>query len=190
MKKILILMGSPRPAGNTASLVKVFEEAVESLGAEYETLNLYGMDLRGCTACRTCQKDWTTFGCPQKDHMQMVFDRIMAADMIVLASPIYSWYCTPPMKAVIDRMVYGMNKFYGAEKGPSLWAGKELALITTCGYPPEKGADLWEQGMKRYCRHSALVYRGMLCERHMGYDRDFMDEEKIAHTKKFAEELI
>lgn len=190
MKKVLILMGSPRPAGNTASLVKVFEEAAAELGAESETLNLYDMNLRGCLACRACQKDWTIFGCPQQDDMQGIFDRIMAADLIVLASPIYSWYCTTPMKAVLDRMVYGMNKFYGEEKGPALWAGKELAIITTCGYPPEKGADLWEQGVKRYCKHSSLTYRGMLCERHMGYNREFMDEDKIACTKKFAEELI
>jgi len=34
-------------------------------------------------------------------------------DLLVLASPIYSWYCSPPMKAVLDRLVYGMNKYYG-----------------------------------------------------------------------------
>lgn len=47
-----------------------------------------------------------------------------------LATPIYSWYCTPPMKALLDRLVYGMNKYYGDEKGPSLWnaCGKKFWL--------------------------------------------------------------
>lgn len=54
---------------------------------------------------------------------------------------------TAPFAAELDRLVYGMNKYYGREKGPSLWEGKPVALIATCGYPVEKGADLWEAGM-------------------------------------------
>ena len=71
--------------------------------------------------------------------MQEIFDSVLACDLLVLATPIYSWYCTPPMKAVLDRLVYGMNKYYGREKGPSLWEGKPVALIATCGYPEEGG---------------------------------------------------
>ena len=63
---------------------------------------------------------------------------------------------TAPFAAELDRLVYGMNKYYGREKGPSLWEGKPVALIATCGYPVEKGADLWEAGMQRYCKHSRL----------------------------------
>ena len=37
------------------------------------------------------------FGCPQADDMQAVFDGVSACDLLVLATPIYSWYCTPPM---------------------------------------------------------------------------------------------
>ena len=85
--------------------------------------------------------------------------------------------------------MYGMNKYYGEEKGPSLWAGKPLALVTTCGYPPEKGADLWETGMRRYCRHSQLEYLGMLAERHLGYDTVFMDQDKEVRAVAFADEL-
>lgn len=94
----------------------------------------------------------------------------------MLAIPIYSWYCTPPMKVVLDRLVYGMNKYYGEEKGPSLWEGKQVALITTCGYRPENGADLWESGVRRYCKHSRLNYLGMLTERDLGYSSIFMDD--------------
>lgn len=71
------------------------------------------------------------------------------------------------MKAVLDRLVYGMNKYYGEQKGPALWESKAVALLTTCGYPPEKGADLWESGVKRYCKHSQLRY-AMLAEHDPG----------------------
>ena len=188
--KVCILMGSPRKEGNTAALLTPFGEELQSAGAETEVHWLYDLDIRPCMACRACQKDWTVFGCAQKDDVQMLFDRILASDLIVLATPIYSWYCTPPMKALLDRLVYGMNKFYGEEKGPSLWAGKPLALLTTCGYRPEKGVDLFEEGLRRYCKHSGLQYLGSHAERHLGYGTVFMDQEKDERTRAFARNLL
>ena len=187
--KVCILMGSPRKNGNTAHLLKPFMDELEKQRQVCELVWLYDKDLKPCTACRICQKDWSTFGCPQRDDMQELFDRVLACNLLVLATPIYSWYCTPPMKAVLDRLVYGMNKYYGEKRGPSLWAGKMLALITTCGYPPDRGADLWEEGITRYCRHSQLQYVGMLAERHLDYRTDFMDADKAAHAVKFAKIL-
>ena len=122
--------------------------------------------------------------------MEEIFNCILSSDLIILASPIYSWYCTPPMKVLLDRMVYGMNKYYGAKRGPALWAGKSVALVTTCGYPPEKGADLLAEGLRRYCRHSKLKWLGMLAERHMGYDTVFMDQEKADRARRFARDCL
>lgn len=188
--KCCILMGSPRKSGNTAALLEPFMNELRKNKVECELVWLYDLEIHPCVACRGCQKDWTRFGCRYEDDGQMLFDKIIGSDMLILTSPIYSWYCTPPMKAVLDRMVYGMNKYYGEERGPALWAGKKMALITTCGYRPEKGADLWEEGMKRYCKHSQLQYIGMLAERHLGYGSEFMDDEKAAHAKAFARQLI
>lgn len=190
MKRVLILMGSPRKAGNTAALLAPFCEALEQGGAETETVWLYDREIRPCRACRICQRDWTVFGCPQGDDVQDLFDRVLAADLIVLATPIYSWYCTAPMKALLDRLVYGMNKFYGETRGPSLWEGKAVALLLSCGYRPEKGCDLFETGMRRYCAHSRLRYLGSHAERHLGYDEPFMDEEKTERVRAFAGTLL
>ena len=188
--KALILMGSPRKEGNTAALAAPFVDELKKAGAECTIFDVYDMDLRPCVACRTCQTDWTIFGCPQDDDMQQIFDAAMEADLIVAASPIYSWYCTPPTKNVLDRLVYGMNKYYGEEMGPSIWKGKKMALISTCGYPVEKGADLWEEGMKRYAKHSRLQYVGMVCERQRNYGEQFMDAEKEAKMRAFAAQCM
>ena len=185
----LVLMGSPRKNGNTAALLAPFCAELERHGWGHETVWLYEKAIAPCTACRACQKDWSGFGCAVRDDAYALFDKVLACDLLVLATPIYSWYCTPPMKALLDRFVYGMNKYYGAEKGPALWAGKRVASIATCGYPPEKGADLWEEGLKRYCKHSRLVWAGMLAERHLGYDIPFMDEEKARRAAAFAATL-
>lgn len=188
--KALILTGSPRKGGNTASLTAPFVDELKANGVECTTFDVYDMDLRPCVACRTCQKDWSIFGCPQDDDMQQIFDAALEADLIVAASPIYSWYCTPPIKNALDRLVYGMNKYYGEEMGPSIWKGKRMALISTCGYPVEKGADLWEEGMKRYAKHSRLQYVGMVCERQRNYGEQFIDEEKEAKMRAFAKQCI
>ncbi len=190
MKRVLILMGSPRQQGNTAALLEPFCQELKHGGAETEVVRLYDRDIRPCRACRACQKDWTVFGCPQQDDVHSIFDRALTADLMVLATPIYAWYCTAPMKALLDRLVYGMNKFYGETRGPSLWEGKAMALLLTCGYRPEKGCDLFETGMKRYCAHSRLRYLGSHAERHLGYDVSFMDEEKAERTRAFARLLL
>ncbi len=90
----------------------------------------------------------------------------------------------------MDRLVYGMNKYYGEEKGPSLGEGKNLALITTCGYPPKKGSDLWEEGIRRYAKHSKFNYKGSISEHDLGNTEKFMDEEKSFRAKAFAKSLI
>ena len=185
-----VLMGSPRKSGNTAALIKPFLEELELRNVRGETIWLYDKQIFPCTACRACQKDWTIFGCASHDDAGELFDTILARDLIVLATPSYSWYCTPPMKAILDRLMYGMNKYYGDAKGPSLWAGKKVALVVTCGYKPEKGADLLEEGIKRYCRHSQLNYLGMLAERDLGYQSVFWDEEKEKNSRSFAQEIL
>jgi len=93
------------------------------------------------------------------------------------------------MKALLDCLVYGMNKYYGNEKGPVFWAGKKVALITTCGYHTEKDSDLFQIGMERYCKHSKLTYMGMLSERDFGYQYTFMDNEKESRTRAFEKSL-
>lgn len=187
---VCALMGSPRKDGNTNMLLNPFLAELGRKGCGHDLFWLHDLSLEPCVACRACQQDWTVFGCPVEDDLHPIFDCVLASDLIVLATPIYSFFCTPPMKAVLDRLVYGMNKYYGDKKGPSLWAGKRVAIITTCGYKPEKGADLFEEGIKRYCKHSQLRYAGMLAERHRGYDTVFWSDDKGERAAAFAAGLV
>lgn len=188
--KFCILMGSPRKKGNTAALLNPFIQELKLQDIQHDMIWLQDKQIAPCIACRTCQKDWTGFGCHYQDDVQEIFDKVYNCDLIILATPIYCWYCTAPMKAMLDRLMYGMNKFYGDERGPSLWAGKKVAIITSCGYSPEKGADLFEEGIKRYCKHSQLQYIGILAERDYGYNTSFMTDEKEEHVRLFANDLI
>ena len=187
--RVCILMGSPRKNGNTNALRLPFQDELEQLGHTVTTHWLYDLDIRPCTACRTCQRDWSGMGCAIRDDVPRLAEAILQSDLLVLATPIYSWYCTPPMKALLDRLVYGLCKYYGEEKRPSLLWGRRAAILTTCGYRPEKGADLFEEGIRRYCKHTGMIYAGMLAERHLGYDVPFMDGEKEQRARAFARTL-
>ena len=187
--KAAVFRGSPRKHGNTNSITDLTVRTLEELGWTITDFDLYRMDVRPCLACRECQKDWNIVSCAQRDDMEQIFSACQESDLLVLSTPIYSWYCTPPAKAMLDRLVYAMNMYYGGSRGPSLWEGKTMALITTCGYPPDKGSDLLEEGIRRYCRHSRLNYAGMLCERHMGYEIPFMDDAKAGRARDFARRL-
>ena len=74
------------------------------------------------------------------------------ADPISLATPIYAWYCTAEMKAVLDRH-YGFNKYYGSAEG-NLWQGRKVGIIATHGYPADYACGPFEQGIARLCKHS------------------------------------
>lgn len=185
-----ILFASPRKQGNTAALLVPFVTECAALGAEVEQISLYQRNVRPCLGCMACQNQMEGTGCVQHDDFQAIFQAMAASQLLVLATPIYAWYCTAPMKALADRAIYAGNKRYGRQRGPALLAGRRVATLVTCGYPEEKGADLWEAGVKRWCRHGGMEYSGMLCRRDLGPGVPFMDEEKEQAARAFARELI
>ncbi len=187
--QVCILMGSFRKKGNTATLLQPFIKELEKLGASIEYITLCDMHLEPCTACWTCQDIFDKPGCPKQDDMHVVFDAVIKADCIVFATPVYSWYCTPPMKAVLDRLVFAMNKYYGEKEGPCLWEGKPCALITTCGYEIEAGAGVLEEGLRRYSKHSRLNYLGKLAVRDIKGISYFKNETAVAAAEEFARKV-
>lgn len=76
--KCCILMGSPRRNGNTAALLKPFIEELATYGVEHELIWLYDKNIEPCVACRTCQIDWSIFGCKYNDDVQNIFDKVLA----------------------------------------------------------------------------------------------------------------
>ena len=74
------------------ALLAPFCSELEEAGAGTRTVRLYDKRIEPCVACRACQKDISSFGCAQRDDVQEIFDQVLAADLIVLATPIYAWY--------------------------------------------------------------------------------------------------
>jgi multimeric flavodoxin WrbA len=187
--KVMVLQGSPRKHGNTAQLAAPVIAALEKSGAEITERWLYDYDIHGCLGCKACQNVPDSFGCIQKDDMNTLFEETIAADLILLVTPIYCWYCTAPMKAFLDRFIYGSCKFYGKQKMPPLTTGKTCALITTLGYPIEM-SHLLSDGVKMLCKHGKMTYGGALVGRDLGKGGDFLTPELQEQAEAFAAALL
>jgi len=181
-------MASPRLRGNTAELVKPFVQELEENNCDVTYITLSDKDIRPCKGCYTCQDIEGRYGCVQDDDVPTIMETIIESDCVVLATPIYTWYCTAPMKALLDRH-YGLNKFYGDASG-SLWKGKKIAIIATHGYDVSYAAEPFETGVKRLCEHSELEYLGLYSVRHVEGKRDFKTETAIKGSRDFASDLI
>lgn len=108
--KVLGLFGSPRRGGNTEILLEEALKGAEREGAEIERLYLSVLDITPCTECHGCDE---TGSCVILDDMQKIYPRLLEADIIILASPIFFYGVTAWAKTVIDR-------------SQALWAKKYL----------------------------------------------------------------
>lgn len=183
---VLILMGSPRLNGNTAELCKPFTEELRANGATVRYVTLADKDIKPCKGCYACQEVSGAYGCCQKDDMPI--EDILWADVIVLATPIYAWYCAAPMKNVLDRH-YGFNKYYGSAEG-SLWAGKRVAILATHGYEGAYATDPFKMGVERLCKHSDLTYIGLYSVQDEDNLASFQAIDAITGAKAFARKVL
>lgn len=181
-------MGSPRAVSNTEELCKPFTAECESLGAQVHTLRLSDRNIAPCKGCYACQNVAGEYGCVQQDDMQTVVNEIVWADLLVLATPIYAFYCAAPMKNVLDRH-YGLNKFYGSAEG-SLWAGKQVAIIATHGYDADYATKPFELGVQHLCEHSNLNYVGLYSVQDDDDLASFQTNEAKAGARAFARKLL
>ncbi|MDD1686227.1 flavodoxin family protein [Methanoregula sp.] len=97
---VLGISGSPHRHGNTETLLDSFLDGARSAGAVVEKVVLKDLDYSACRGCNACHKDGE---CIVKDDAIPLFERMMAADCVVVASPIYSMGITAQLKGFIDR---------------------------------------------------------------------------------------
>ena len=102
MKKVLIISSSPRKGGNSDILCDEFAAGAKEAGSTVEKVRIADKKIGYCTGCYVCQK---TGKCAIKDDAKKVIDKMMAADVIVLASPVYFYSISAQLKALIDRTV-------------------------------------------------------------------------------------
>ena len=102
MKKVLVVLGSPRKSGNSATLAQNAIAAAEAEGAEVEKFYLHELDIKPCNACEVC-REGDELDCNIDDDMKILYPKLREADSIVIASPIYWFTFSAQTKLFMDR---------------------------------------------------------------------------------------
>jgi multimeric flavodoxin WrbA len=109
--KVVAINGSARKGGNTAILLGYVLRELEAEGIETELVELSGMRVHGCLACRECSANKNRRCAQIKDDGNTLIEKMIEADGVLLGSPTYVTDVSAEIKALIDRacMVSGAN---------------------------------------------------------------------------------
>ena len=99
-KTVLVISTSPRKNGNSDALADAFIRGAQQAGNQVEKINLYDKTIGFCKGCLTCQ---STQRCIIDDDASAIAQRMLTADVIVFATPIYYYGMCGQMKTLLDR---------------------------------------------------------------------------------------
>jgi multimeric flavodoxin WrbA len=121
--KILIILGSPRKKGNSATLAAEVARAAVGGGADVETIYLNGMNIKPCQGCEKCHE--SNSGCAIEVDMTLLYSKLQEASSVVIASPVYWFNMSAQTKIFIDRL-YAVCVGQG-----NVLKGKNVAIVLT-----------------------------------------------------------
>ncbi len=138
--KIIALYGSPRRKGNTATLLKKAVEGARDAGADVEEIVLRDLKLSPCLEIYGCLK---AGDCAIKDDFQGVRDKILDAQGLMLASPVFFYAVSSHTKILMDRFQSLWVKKYWVEKtSPEQQTNTRKGLFISVG--ATKGKKLFD----------------------------------------------
>jgi multimeric flavodoxin WrbA/putative sterol carrier protein len=135
-------------------------EGMREAGAEVEVVHLREKKIENCVGCFTC---WTkTPGkCFQKDDMtDEIFPKLLASDLVVLATPLYYHFMNGAMRIFIERTLPAAQPFFERSKGktyhPLRYKVPASVILSVCGFPEESEFDALSEFLNR-TRHKDLT---------------------------------
>jgi multimeric flavodoxin WrbA len=126
MKKVIGFVGSARKGGNTDILVRQVLAGAGAEGDETKIFYLDDLEYQGCQGCRYCKMNE---GCRVDDAMTMLYQELIAADGIVLGTPVYFGQMSGQTKLFLDRWYALLNPDFSSR----LPAGKKMVLVVAQG---------------------------------------------------------
>lgn len=160
-KKILILSGSAHRNGNTSILIDWFCEGAKSKNTNIEIIHTAFLKYKtpGCTSCRKCQKI-KEYGCVIQDEISSVLQKIISADIIVMATPLYFFSASAQLKSIIDRM-FSLYKWDNeANTMETILKGRTLVLIASAY--ENIGLDALEKPFILTAKYTGMKFKSLL----------------------------
>ena len=149
--KIVVLMGSPNRAGSTALLVDSFVKGAEESGHTCGVIDVCRANVHPCMGCVRCGYEGP---CAQRDGMEEIREKLLAADMVVFATPLYYYGMSAQLKTVVDRF----RAFHSSLNRRRL----KSALLTVAWNADDWTFDALAAHYKTLVRYLNLEDRGMV----------------------------
>jgi len=156
-QKILIVLGSPRKKGNSATLAGKVSEGAQANGAVVETVYLNALKIKPCQGCQKCQ-EVDSDGCIIKDDMNQLYPLLMKSNSIVIASPIYWFNISAQSKIFIDRLYavgVGQNNIFGGKNFGIVLSFADFDVF-------DSGAVNVLRSFQDMCRYIGATIEGMV----------------------------
>lgn len=152
-KKVLIISTSPRKKGNSARLAEEFRKGAVEAGNEVELISLHDKKIGFCQGCFACLE---THRCVIHDDADIIRDKMMHADVIVFATPIYYYEMSGQMKTMLDRG----NPLYSAD-----YAFRDIYMLSTAAEDEESVPERAVSGLEGWiaCFEKARLAGTLFC---------------------------
>lgn len=128
-KNVLIIATSPRKGGNSEILADTFAKGAQDAGHEVEKICLYDKSINFCKGCLACQK---TQRCVIHDAANAIVQKMLKAEVIVFATPVYFYDMCGQMKTLLDRT----NPLF-----PSDYAFRKIYLLASAADAEPRAID-------------------------------------------------
>ena len=115
--KIVILLGSPNRNGSTHLLAECFRQGAQEAGHTVEIIDVAHADIHPCTGCIHCGYEGP---CSQKDDVEGIRAKILDADMMVFATPLYYYGMSAQLKTLVDRFCAFNSSIHGKHMNSAL----------------------------------------------------------------------
>lgn len=142
--RTMTILGSPRRHGNTAKALQWVEEQLRAEGHEIDHVNILDCNVGGCRECLACHKPDADL-CLVEDDANGLFLRMVQADLVLIAAPVFCWGFPAQIKGLIDRF-YCLMDFESPRTDVPRLTGKPMSLMMTGGGEQIDNADLVFRG--------------------------------------------
>lgn len=123
--KVLVLMGSPRKKDGYHICKQIEDQINQREEVEFEYVFLKALNIEECRGCDQCFQKGEAH-CPIKDDISLIRQKLIDADGIIFASPVYAYQVTGTFKKMVDRLAYLFHR-------PELVGKPALTVVTTGG---------------------------------------------------------
>lgn len=119
--KTIVINAGPKKRGFNAEMAKSALRGAQSVGAEVEFIDLYRLKFTGCLSCLICMRDdFESCKCFLRDDLSPLIDRILDADCLLIAAPIFFSNPSSHYMALLERLIFCIV----SNKGENLFKGK------------------------------------------------------------------